>query len=83
MKSVEIEFEVTDDGKIVTYKVPGEVPGEIHADMEVAMKSLEGMLGTVTSRTSLHPGFTREQHSKKSLKLGHGHDHGPHGHSHG
>ena len=74
MKRVEIEFEVTDDGEIVTYRVPGEVPGEIHDELESALADLEKLLGTVIDRRSIRPGFTRRNRLHRRQHLG-GHHH--------
>ncbi len=59
MKNVEIEFEVTTDGDLITYRIPGEVPGEVHDELEAALRDLEEMLGTVVERKSIRPGFQR------------------------
>ena len=58
MKHVEIEFEVTPDGEIITYRT-SEVPGEVHEDIERALAQLEEMLGTVVERRPIRPGFRR------------------------
>ncbi|MCB9833564.1 MAG: hypothetical protein H6807_13930 [Planctomycetes bacterium] len=69
MKFVEIEFEVTDDGDLITYRT-SEVPGEVHEDMERALAQLEEMLGTVVERRSVRPGFQRHahQHRKQGIQ---------------
>ena len=64
MKNVEIEFEVTDDGEIITYRT-SEVPGEVHEDIERALAQLEEMLGTVVERKSVRPGFQRHAHQQR------------------
>ena len=58
MKNVEIEFEVTPNGELITYRT-SEVPGEVHEDIEQALAQLEEMLGTVVERRSIRPGFQR------------------------
>lgn len=58
MKHVEIEFEVTPNGDLITYRT-SEVPGEVHEDIERALAHLEEMLGTVIERRSVRPGFQR------------------------
>ena len=58
MKNVEIEFEVTPDGDLITYRT-SEVPGEVHEEIERALVQLEEMLGTVVERRSIRPGFQR------------------------
>ena len=64
MKFVEIEFEVTDDGDLITYRT-SEVPGEVHEDMERALAQLEEMLGTVVERRSVRPGFQRHNRAHR------------------
>lgn len=73
MKFVEIEFEVTDDGDLITYRT-SEVPGEVHEDMERALAQLEEMLGTVVERRSVKPGFQRHSRVHRHQGLGHQHD---------
>ncbi len=70
MKNVEIEFEVTPDGELITYRT-NEVPGEVHEDIEQALAQLEELLGAVVERKSIRPGFQRHNHVHRHQDLGH------------
>lgn len=80
MKAVDITVEISPDGKILTYSVPGVVPKEMHQQLEDALKGLTEILGTVTSRTSLHPTHSKTVHEKNQQHLGHDHGDGHHHH---
>ena len=80
MKAVELNVEITPDGRIVTYTVPGAVPKEMHQEMEDALKGLEDILGAVTSRTSTNPTHSKTVHTHNHQHLGHDHGDGHHHH---
>ncbi len=82
MKNVDIEFNISDDGRIVTRRIPGEVPGEIHDTLEKSLAELDRTLGVVTNRSSINPAFQKTAHLQKKIDLGHGHSHGSHDHHH-
>lgn len=70
MKPFEIQFEVSPDGEVVTYRIPGEVPGEVHDQLETALQDLQKLLGRVIDRRSLRPG-----HQRGNRIHPHGHQH--------
>lgn len=67
MKNVEIEFEVTPDGELITYRT-NEVPGEVHEDIERALAQLEELMGTVVERKSIRSGFRRRNQNRRSVQ---------------
>ena len=73
MKFVEIDFEVTDDGVLTTYRT-SEVSSEDHEDLERALVQLEEMLVTVLEHRLIRPGLQRNADQQWYQGLGHQHD---------